>query len=122
MLKTCSICGKIHDMDIVCKREYKKKKTKASEFRNTYIWKNKRDSIKKRDNYLCRVCMSGKYNTNYRYTYKEIEVHHIVPIEEDYSRRLDSLNLITLCRMHHKMAETGQIKREELIEMIQEEK
>lgn len=65
--------------------------------------------------------MSGKYNTNYRYTYKELEVHHIMPIEEEYSKRLDSLNLITLCKMHHNMAETGQIKREELIGMIPEE-
>lgn len=68
MLKTCSICGKIHDFNKVCKRP---------------------------DRYLCKVCLSGKYDTNYRYTYKELEVHHIVPIEEDYLLKLDSNNLIT---------------------------
>lgn len=118
MLKTCSICGKIHDFNKVCRRPSKKKDTKASKFRNTNGWIKKRASIKTRDKYLCRVCMSGKYDTNYRYTYKELEVHHIIPLEEDYSKRLDSNNLITLCRMHHEMAESGIISREELQEMI----
>jgi 5-methylcytosine-specific restriction endonuclease McrA len=122
MLKTCSVCGKIHDFNKICKRQTNKKETKASKFRNTYKWRNKRESIKTRDKHLCRVCLSGKYDTNYRYTYKELEVHHIVPIEEDYSLRLDSNNLITLCRMHHEMAESGKISKEELIEMIGEDK
>ena len=47
----------------------------------------------------------------YRYTYKELEVHHIVPIEEDYSKRLDETNLITLCRYHHELAEKNTIPR-----------
>ena len=75
-------------------------------------------SIRKRDKYLCKICLSWKYDTNYKYTHKELEVHHIVPIEEDYSLRLDSNNLITLCRMHHEMAEKGKISREELRSMI----
>ena len=41
-----------------------------------------------------------------------------MPIEEDYNKRLDDNNLITLCRYHHKMAETGEIPREELQEMV----
>ena len=108
-------------MDIICRREYKKKNTKANMFRNTNQWKQKRELIKKRDQYLCKVCVSEKYDTEYRYTYNELEVHHIVPIEENYLLRLDSKNLITLCRMHHNMAEQGKISREELIEMIEEE-
>ncbi len=118
MLKTCSICGTIHDMNIVCKRPSTKKKSKANSFRKTNKWTEKSKSIRKRDKYLCKVCLSGKYDTNYKYTYKELEVHHIVPIEEDYSMRLDSNNLITLCRMHHEMAEKGQISREELRSLI----
>lgn len=118
MLKTCSICGTIHDMNIVCKRSTTKKKSKANSFRKTNKWTEKSKSIRKRDKYLCKVCLSGKYDTNYKYTYKELEVHHIVPIEEDYSMRLDSNNLITLCRMHHEMAEKGQISREELRSLI----
>ena len=100
--------------------DYKKvkKKTNANTFRRTYQWTEKSKSIRKRDNYLCQVCLTGKYNTNYRYTYKELEVHHIVPIEEDYSKRLDETNLITLCRYHHELAEKNTIPREELLEIV----
>lgn len=121
MLKTCSICGTIHDFDKVCKRPRKEKKnTESNRFRKTNKWTEMSKSIRRRDNYLCRVCLSGKYKTNYRYTYKELEVHHIIPIEKDYSKRLDSRNLITLCRMHHEMAESGQIPIEELQSMVME--
>ena len=122
MLKTCSICGRIHDFNQVCTRPCKKKTTRQNAFRDTYQWKQKRNQIKSRDKYLCQVCLTDKYKTNYRYTYDELEVHHIVPIEEDYSLRLDSNNLITLCRMHHEMAEAGEISKEELKEMIGAEK
>ena len=122
MLKTCSICGRIHDFNQVCTRPCKKKTTRQNAFRDTYQWKQKRNQIKSRDKYLCQVCLTNKYKTNYRYTYDELEVHHIVPIEEDYNLRLDSNNLITLCRMHHEMAEAGEISKEELKEMIGAEK
>lgn len=118
MLKTCGVCGQIHDFDKVCKRQYKKKDTEANKFRKTNKWAVKSKSIKARDKYLCQVCITGKYSTSYRYTYNDLEVHHIVPIKEDYSKRLDSENLITLCRMHHEMAEKGEISREELKELI----
>ena len=67
---------------------------------------------------MCQICLLDKYKTDFKYTYKELEVHHIIPIEEDYSKRLDSDNLITLCRYHHEMAEKGLISREELKEII----
>ena len=118
MLKTCSVCGKIHDFNKVCKRQKPKKKSEANKFRKTNKWTEKSRSIRQRDKYLCQVCITGKYDTNYRYTYKDLEVHHIVPLEEDYSKRLDSNNLITLCRYHHEMAESGKIQREELLEIV----
>lgn len=114
MLKTCSVCGKIHDFNKMCIRKTTQKNTKATKFRKTYKWTEKSKYIKQRDNHLCQVCLLDKYNTSYRYTYKDLEVHHIVPIEEDYNKRLDSDNLITLCRYHHEMAEKGDISREEL--------
>lgn len=120
MLKTCSVCGKIHDINIVCKRKYIEKDTKANIFRKTNRWTEKSRAIRKRDNNLCKVCISGKYNTTYRYNYNDLSVHHIEPIENDYSKRLDSSNLITLCRYHHEMAEQGKISKEELYEMIGE--
>lgn len=45
-------------------------------------------------------------------------MHHIIPLEEDYNKRLDSDNLITLCRYYHELAEKGEISREALQEMI----
>lgn len=118
MLKTCTICGKIHDINKICKRKTTKKNTSANQFRKTNKWTEKSKDIRKRDNYLCKVCITGKYGTTNRYTYKNLEVHHIIPIEEDYSKRLYSQNLITLCRKHHEMAEIGLISQEELKELI----
>ncbi len=118
MLKICSVCGKIHDFNKVCRRKTTKKYTEANKFRKTYKWTEKSKYIKQRDNYLCQVCLLDKHNTNYKYTYRELEVHHIIPLEEDYNKRLDNDNLITLCRYHHELAEKGEISREELHEII----
>ena len=52
--------------------------------------------------------------------YKAVEVHHIVPIEEDFNRRLDNDNLISLCSYHHHMADKGQIPREVLQNIVDE--
>lgn len=118
MMKSCSICGRIHDFNKICKRTTAKKTTKANTFRKSYEWTEKSKEIRRRDKNLCQICITGKYDTQYRYTFNDLEVHHIVPIEEDNSKRLDSTNLITLCRYHHEMAESGQIKREELNEIV----
>lgn len=121
MYKTCSVCGSIHEIDKVCKKPYKyKKNSKSDKFRSSYEWKVKRDEIKKRDKYLCQACINGYESTIFLYNYKDLQVHHIIPIEEDYSKRLDSMNLITLCTIHHKNAEQGIIKRDELIKLIKE--
>lgn len=118
MLKTCSICGKIHDFNKVCKRNQTYKLTPESKFRKSYKWAEKSKQIRKRDKYLCQICMSNRYNTIYQYNYTELEVHHIVPISEDYSLRLDDKNLITLCRYHHELAERNNISRKELSEIV----
>ena len=120
MLKTCSICGRIHDFDKVCYTQKNKKVTNQNKFRNTYIWQEKRNEIRERDMHICQVCLRDKYDTDFVYNYEGLEVHHIVPIEEDYSRRLDSYNLITLCNMHHRMAEEGIIEREYLQKIVLE--
>ena len=120
MLKTCSICNKIHDFNIQCYSNKQKKRSKPNSFRNTYIWQEKREEIKERDTHLCQICVRNKYDTDMLYNYENLEVHHIVPIEEDYSKRLDSFNLITLCNMHHRLAEEGVIEREELQKIVQE--
>lgn len=113
MLKSCSVCGRIHDDSIVCRRNYKKN-SKAYHFRNSNKWILKREEIKKRDMFLCQICLKCGI-----YTYKNIQVHHIVSINDDYSKRLDSNNLITLCSYHHKQAENGIISKKELYEIME---
>ena len=66
-----------------------------------------------RDKYLCQVCLKNNI-----YTYNNLQVHHIIPINIDYSKRLDSDNLITLCTYHHNKAERGLITKEQLLEII----
>lgn len=55
-----------------------------------------------RDLFLCRKCLtSGIITTD------KLSVHHIVPLSEDFSRRLDDDNLITLCDRCHREVETA---------------
>lgn len=120
MLKTCSKCG-IVPQDHKCPyRTYKKKDkdTKADKFRKTKAWTKKSLEIRQRDKYLCQVCINNLYHTISQYNFDKLEVHHIVPINEDYNKRLDNDNLITLCNFHHKMAESSEITREELVRLI----
>lgn len=110
MKKACRYCGKIHDRNYICplKPVRNKRLTKFDKFRSGREWQCKRAAIARRDLHLCRVCFqSGIYNSN-------IEVHHIVPLSVDYSKRLDSDNLISLCHKHHEAAEAGVITAEEL--------
>ena len=106
MHRSCSVCGRIHPEDKMCKRVYKKN-TKESQFRNTNAWIKKRNQIKKRDKYLCQLCLKDNI-----YTYDNLQVHHIIPIAKDYNKRLDSDNLI-------EQAEKGIITKEELYELLE---
>lgn len=123
MLKTCSKCG-IVSQDHVCpyrKYKTKSKDSKANKFRGTKAWTNKSIEIRQRDRYLCVVCINNLYNTINTYNYDKLEVHHITPIEDDYNKRLDNNNLITLCNYHHKLAEAGEIPKEELYKLLDKE-
>lgn len=120
MLVSCSKCGRIHERGFKCKNNikqtYSKKETVASKFRNTKAWRDKRKDIINRDKALCQICIRNLHNTLPR-QYK-VQVHHITPVNEDYDKRLDNYNLITLCSYHHSMAEHEQITRKELIELV----
>ena len=114
MLKACSKCGRIHERGYKCTTEAAVKQARNSDadrFRNTQDWRRKSENIKKRDMHLCRVCMTKQYNTILQYNARKLSVHHIVPLTEDYDRRLDDDNLITLCSYHHELAERGAIPR-----------
>ncbi len=120
MMKACKYCGRVHDYNTVCpkkpRKEYGVRTDGVGAFRGTRAWKRKRDTIRERDFNTCRVCAAGKHGTyaGRQYQNTGLSVHHIVPLEEDWSLRLDDDNLITLCSWHHDMAERGQISRAEL--------
>jgi 5-methylcytosine-specific restriction endonuclease McrA len=117
---TCSRCGIVPRGHNCPYKTYKKKAydTEADKFRKSKRWTNKSIEIRQRDRYLCRVCEANLYNTIQQFNFNDLDVHHIIPINEDYNKRLDNDNLITLCRYHHKMAEDGKIPREELYKII----
>ena len=107
MLRTCSICGRMHDISQQCPDFKPTRNSKADKFRNTSVWQKKREEIKKRDHYLCRYC----FDIEHRVSTSGLSVHHIEPLERAYCRRLDNDNLITLCNKCHDMAEVGKIKK-----------
>lgn len=70
---------------------------------------------------MCQICIRELYNTQTKYNFTNIEVHHIVPIVEGWNKRLDDNNLICLCSYHHKMAESGEIPRQHLLDIVREQ-
>ena len=117
---TCSKCGVVKRGHSCPYKTYRRKEktTQADKFRRSKGWTKKSLEIRQRDRYLCRVCEANLYNTVKQFNYDKLEVHHITPVSEDYNKRLDNSNLITLCNYHHKLAESGQIPREELQNIV----
>ena len=116
MLKSCSRCGKIHDINHKCyanSKQYYQADPKLRKFRNSTDWKSKAEEIKVRDKFLCQICLNENI-----FNYKDLSVHHITPLAEDWSRKLDNTNLITLCDKHHKECESGKISRQEQYTLI----
>lgn len=78
----------------------RKERTEQSSFRSTYAWTKKSRQIRERDRGLCRLCLEKG-----RLTWEGVQVHHVVPVEEDWELRLEDDNLISLCGEHHREAE-----------------
>lgn len=116
MKKSCPYCGRIHEKNYDCGKKPKrmKKYNNKDKFRSTAAWQDKRTEIKERDHYLCQICLRGLHGTARRINHECLEVHHIIPLEENEALRLENDNLITLCQRHHEMAEKGSISRAEL--------
>ena len=116
VLKSCRYCGRIHDETFRCAARPVPKKGggKEAAFRSGAAWQKKREAIRNRDGYFCRVCLENADDDRGRYVTRELEVHHIVPLREAWALRLDDGNLITLCRDCHERAEKGEISRDEL--------
>ena len=117
MLKSCKYCGRIHDSRIDCGKRpiRRKKRTDQSGFRSTEAWKRKSIEIRTRDCYLCQICLRKMFNTATQLNRRNIEVHHIIPVAEDWDKRLDNYNLISLCNKHHDLADSGGIPRDLLL-------
>ncbi|CEP39694.1 HNH endonuclease [Paraclostridium sordellii] len=76
-------------------------------FYTSTAWKNKRAEIVRRDNNECQICKAL-----YKFVPSD-DVHHIVPMTKDFSKRLDNNNLISLCSYHHKQVHLHSINNEE---------
>lgn len=112
MKKSCSRCGRIHDMDFICReggRPARYRQTEERTLRNTYRWHEKSKEIRQEADNLCEVCKDHGI-----YTYDGLEVHHITKLRDDAGGLLDNDNLICLCPAHHKMADGGGLDAEYL--------
>lgn len=112
MFRSCSRCGKIHDTNYKC--NVGRNNTNEAKLRNTHKWHSKAAEIKENSNYLCAVCKEEG-----RYTYDNLEIHHIVKIKDDPTKLLDNYNLICLCVYHHKLADAGKISKEYLLKLAE---
>ncbi|SHH06089.1 HNH endonuclease [Tepidibacter thalassicus] len=113
--KTCA-CGKIIDYNQkYCKEcekkyeqerresnkqydrhvRYSKDNIKYSKFYHSAEWVKVRQVAIVRDHALCQDCLKENRITPYD------TVHHIVPIKQDWDKRLDVDNLVCLCESCH---------------------
>lgn len=97
--RICSRCGKIVPVGQRCtcqpayRRDYNKFKRdkRLQRFRASDEWKRIRQEVIERDEGLDQYVLheTGELKAGF-------SVHHIVPLSEDWSRRTDTSNLITL--------------------------
>lgn len=124
MLKSCKYCMRVHDSKFDCGKKPTRKKirpTKSNTFRSSQAWKDKAIEIKERDHYLCQICIRGLYGAQRRLSYDNLSVHHAKKIETDWDERLNNGNLITVCDLHHRMCEDGEIPYETVKRIIDEQ-
>ena len=126
MKKSCQYCGRIHERNFICPKKpvsepRKKFSTEQNKFRSKNVWTKKARAIKKRDGFMCQICVRGMFEPERRYQTENLEVHHIIPLKSDYNLRLEDENLITLCKKHHEMAEAGFISENILRHIAREQ-
>ena len=117
MFKSCKYCGKIHKSTEICERKpkqkyYSKRRTKIDWFRSSFEWQSARAEALERDKHLCRYCLPKLITT------RNLQVHHIIPIRDSWSKKTDVNNLITLCAFHHRLAEMEEIPASELQKIV----
>lgn len=57
--------------------------------------------------------------TETKYNTEELSVHHIIPLREDFNKRADLSNALTVCRAHHDMCEDGRISRDVQLKLVE---
>ena len=109
--KSCPFCGRIHPVDYNCPAKPKRvyKGTEERKLRNTNDWAKKSKEIREKAQGLCEVCRDKGI-----YTYKGLEVHHIVKLRENPDGLLDNYNLVCLCTTCHKKADRGELDKDYL--------
>lgn len=72
---------------------------KAEAFYNSRQWRRFRQGILARDHYLCVNCAAnGRLSV-------ASDVHHIVRVKQDWNKRFDPSNCISLCKACHNKAD-----------------
>ena len=108
LTKLCSKCGRLMEfgsaMCPACQAKAAERhkmydtharNQKAKQFYHSKQWATMRNIAMIQASYQCEVCRKqGKLMP-------ADEVHHIIPIAVDWSKRLDRANLICLCHKHH---------------------
>lgn len=118
MYKICNNCGVLLPVGYrcpKCKNLRPNRPTPQQTFRKSYKWQKKRLEIVEVSNYLCSVCRDKGIITT-----DNIGVHHITPLNEDMTKKLDNDNLIALCYRCHTDAERGKIDREYLYKLVKQ--
>lgn len=125
MLKACQYCGRIHDKKFECSAKartmqerdavQRERNSRIRKFRDSAEWQHMRKAIRSRDIGLCLICRDELERLGIRSgALIGTEVHHIEPLTDDFEKRMDEDNLITLCRQHHEEAEAGEYSPEYL--------
>lgn len=98
--KACDKCKTKIELERKQNIKYYKQTTyerdiKYNKFYKSKEWSRVRQVVIARDHALCKDCLDKNTITPYN------TVHHIVPIKEEWSKRLDINNLVCLCESCH---------------------
>lgn len=131
MRKTCRWCGRTHPVGYECPARprrswagFKRRDDGQADIRRSTRWKKMSLAIRERDNFLCQVCARNLYmdGTDGRtLNHEGAQVHHIVPLATDRTQAFEPANLLTLCTLHHEMAERGEIPAGVLLRIAREQ-
>ena len=115
MLRSCTKCGRIHDINFKCNGGGRLPQTAEQALRRRTSWTNKSREIRERSKYLCAVCLDkGEARAD-----DDIEVHHIRKLRDYPEGLLEDDNLVCLCTLHHKQADNGILSADYLKQLAQ---